>query len=445
MARKFSDKRGTVAIIFALTIIPILGCIGLAIDYGLWLRAKSELNQIADSAALIAATTAANDFIVNTPNFIKLGETTGTQWFNAQVTNIGYVTGLTPTVTVVQNGVQFNSTVTYNSAMDTIFGKIFNTNSFALTDTASATTSVAAYVNVQVLMDTSSSMSIAATPDGMIQLGQAIIHTPGYNSYGQGSTNCGFACHFSNSPAKNADFLAVARSNNIPLRLDILTSALQNLIRTMINQDTINQFSVGLFTFDIAPATVYPTSTDLTDAIPAASSKIAIPYTPNESLEADTNFTAAMQYMTNVIPQSGDGSTSTNPKQYLFIITDGVNDYYAGANGTGRTLGVMDSSQCTALKNKGVQIMVLYTQYYQLENTDIDYIYYPLYNAYYVDNIAAFNDPLPLGGLSQAEQALASCASSPSNFYMATSQVEINAAMQNMVNAALASPGRFTK
>lgn len=45
-----ADRRGNVAIIFALVLVPILGIVSLSIDYGRALKAKSLLNNAADAA-----------------------------------------------------------------------------------------------------------------------------------------------------------------------------------------------------------------------------------------------------------------------------------------------------------------------------------------------------------------------------------------------------------
>jgi hypothetical protein len=51
------NERGTVAVIFALALIPVLGMTGLGLDYAVALRADSKLQDAADAAALAAVIT----------------------------------------------------------------------------------------------------------------------------------------------------------------------------------------------------------------------------------------------------------------------------------------------------------------------------------------------------------------------------------------------------
>ena len=145
---------------------------------------------------------------------------------------------------------------------------------------------------------------------------------------------------------------------------------------------------------------------------------------------ADTNIPLALQNMTATLPAAGDGSSAATPLRYLFIVTDGVADYFdAGGN---RVLRALDPTQCAALKAKGVQIMTLYTQYYPITPPNV-----PSANAYYVANVAPFSN--------QIFPNLQACASSPAFAFQATDAASINAALQTMVQTAISIPARFTQ
>ena len=54
-ARRFRrDETGTIAIIFALSVVMIVGLVGGAVDYGRWINAKSKQQAALDSAVLAA-------------------------------------------------------------------------------------------------------------------------------------------------------------------------------------------------------------------------------------------------------------------------------------------------------------------------------------------------------------------------------------------------------
>ena len=55
LRRLVSDCRGGMALMFSLALIPLLGCIALAVDVSTWHSARSELQKIADGAAIVSA------------------------------------------------------------------------------------------------------------------------------------------------------------------------------------------------------------------------------------------------------------------------------------------------------------------------------------------------------------------------------------------------------
>lgn len=49
------DRRGGVAIVLALALVPLVGVAGTAVDYGRSINLRLELQKVADTAALMAA------------------------------------------------------------------------------------------------------------------------------------------------------------------------------------------------------------------------------------------------------------------------------------------------------------------------------------------------------------------------------------------------------
>ena len=54
-ARFVRDLRGGIAMSFSLALIPLLGCVALAVDVSTWIAARTELQRIADGAAITSA------------------------------------------------------------------------------------------------------------------------------------------------------------------------------------------------------------------------------------------------------------------------------------------------------------------------------------------------------------------------------------------------------
>lgn len=56
LAQRFRRSRsGGVAVVFSLALVPLLGCVALAVDVSVWYNARTELQKIADGAAIASA------------------------------------------------------------------------------------------------------------------------------------------------------------------------------------------------------------------------------------------------------------------------------------------------------------------------------------------------------------------------------------------------------
>jgi hypothetical protein len=73
--------------------------------------------------------------------------------------------------------------------------------------------------------------------------------------------------------------------------------------------------------------------------------------------DSDTLSQIAFSTMNSIIPSPGDGSAK-GPKEFLLIITDGIED--------DAVTGLMDTSMCTTMKNRNIQIGVVYTTYFPI-------------------------------------------------------------------------------
>lgn len=83
--------------------------------------------------------------------------------------------------------------------------------------------------------------------------------------------------------------------------------------------------------------------------------------------DADTNYDTAMSGITSLMPNPGNGTNQTGdtPQEILFLVTDGVEDEtVSGGRQQSTMVGTKD--WCTPLKNKGIKIAVLYTEYFPL-------------------------------------------------------------------------------
>ena len=144
-ARWKAARRGNIAMMTSLLMAPIVGMMGLALDYGHLILVKSRLDQAALAAASAAANAARNvvqtsegrsDTAYNQAEFntkaIDDGKTIGANIFKAQFGSTGptLTTGPTATVTVERISNTFTGKVEYNAGIETYFAKYFNVRVF---------------------------------------------------------------------------------------------------------------------------------------------------------------------------------------------------------------------------------------------------------------------------------------------------------------------------
>ena len=427
------DRRGNVAIVTALLMIPLIGMAGLAIDIGSAMSARASLDAAADTAALLATTVASNAYLAGTANPTGVAQTAASQRFNAQAGTIGSVTVGTVNVAVTQSGTQFTSNVTYTALYQTALGPVVGVSSIPLGGVSAASLSINPYVDIQVLMDVSASMLIAATPTDIANMQTLTTNfkaTPGEVVPDNAGAACAFACHWN---TLGTDYLGLAQKNGVTLRIDVLRSAVGNLITNIAALNNQAAFRLGLTTFAEAFTQIYPMSSNIS----AASS-----YLPSISPDVnlctsncpETYFASAMASLGTIIGTSGNGATQATSQKFLFIVSDGLVDQYTGSS---RVIGPINPGSCAAIKAQGVQILTLYTPYSELPN-----------NGFWVQNVAQFQEPWDSEQPPQPDliqQAMSACATSPNFAFVASNSAQIDAQLQVMLATVLQTSGHFTQ
>lgn len=510
--RFWRDRRGVTAIMFALSLAPIIALLGLGIDAGTAISAISQLDLAADAAVVAGVTAAANDYGANPSTYLTLGQQAGTQLFTAQAGLISTVTTPVSTVTLTKTGSNVQGTVTWSATYTPRFGKMLGITSWPLSGTSGASSPIGAtYLDVEVLLDNSGSMLIGATASDIATLQQLTacstsgafypngssgytsppsgqsynayqcssggesydgtltcpipanspytfsVFTPSSSStgpscqgylpkssgrYPMAGAPCAFACHFdtSHSAGTGSDYFAVARStigqsNQVTLRFDVVKQATQTLISAMQSANqSMNNLAIGIFTFDNAVTEIYPSSGQAGSNWAAAASAVgAAPTSPNQPDTGiqpygggnvpDTDFPDVMTSLASTyLTASGNGLTATSPMKVLFIVTDGVEDYYVGGNSSDRVQTAVDPSYCQTFKNMGYTVYVVYTPYY------------PLMNAWYLDTMVDIAEGTSSTSTTYNLQA---CASSPADYIQASDGPSLQAALQTFLRQSL--------
>jgi Flp pilus assembly protein TadG len=415
--RRFAnDRKGNVAILFALTLMPIVFLTGMGIDYTVANQRKAMLDAAADAAALAAVTPT----LMSQPSTASV--TAATNMFNSQVSEITGVASPNVTVSASDNGLKRTVNVSYTASSPNTFAGVLGQNAWALNGSSQSTASVAPNIDFYLLLDNSPSMAIAATTSG--------INTMVSHTASQGG--CAFACHETNPAAdnlgnpNNEDNYTLAKNLSVVTRIQNLNAATQTLMdtATTTEHNYNSTYRMAIYTFNTGGInTISALTSSLSSAKSLAASIDVLQVYKNNWLtsagsnsDEDTDFEAAMTGITSVMPNPGTGMAGNTPQEVLFIVSDGVDD--SNKNGS-RHQALFDASFCTTVKNKGIRIAVLYTTYLPLPT-----------NSWYTTYIAPFQ-PQIYGNMQ-------SCAS-PGLFFQVSTDQDISAAMNALFLSAVAT------
>ena len=429
LARRFGrDEGGTMAMFVGLAAIPIIFSVGAGVDYSTANMTKSKLDAVADAAALSAvdhsemSDTAAN------------AETLATNVFTSEAANLHSVTVNAPTVTVTDSLTGRTAVVSYTATKTNMFMGLLGIPSTNITGSSTAEAGLSVNINFYLLLDNSPSMNIAATSAG--------ITTMVNNTSAQGG--CAFACHESNPSADNLgnpngeDNYTLAQNLGVVTRMQNLATATQSLMSTASATEGSNttQYQMAIYTFANAGlGTIQSLTSNMTTAqASAANINVMEVYDnnwltkTNQNNDTDTNFETAMSAINTIMPNPGLGTPTSTPQEVLFIVSDGVDDEVSSTCSQSldgnRCQQPFSTTWCTTVKNRGIQIAVLYTEYLPLPT-----------NSWYNSWIAPFQN--------QISSNLASCASD-GMFFKVTTDGDITAAMQSLFAQAI-STARLTR
>jgi Flp pilus assembly protein TadG len=393
------DSGGNLTTMFALTLLPVLGLIGITVDYTQSSTRKATLDSIADSASLAAVTPA---MLASTD---QASIDVATTLFNSQVSAVKGVGPVTLSVTASDSGLTRTVSVSYQTTSSALFGGFTGKSSLPIGGTSQSSATVPPNIDFYLLLDNSPSMAIAATTAGINTM---VANTP---------DKCAFGCHESDTSPN--DYYGLARSLGVTLRMDLLAQATQNLMATAQSAATNNNatYRAAIYTFNIG----FNTITTLTSSLSVAKAQAAniqlyeVPY-QNWNNDTITNYTNAMTQINSIMPNPGGGTKQAGdtPQEVLFFVTDGVEDETVGSS---RVQSLMDPSYCTTIKNRGIRIAVLYTTYLPLPT-----------NAWYNTYIAPFQPNIGPN--------LQSCAS-PGLYFQVSTDQDISAAMIALFNEAV--------
>ena len=340
-----ADRSGAAAIMFALSAVPAIGLVGLGLDFYTGLSHRTRLDAAAD-AATIAAITTAQTYISNnsgsqvdpylTSNAIAAGVAQAKKVFPSNAGNSMTNAAAVPSFAMSRTGQTISATVSYTGSVPTSFGKLFGVPALGVSGRSGSSLTMGLYLDFYLALDMSGSMGLPTSTAGQQQL--MAVNPDQRSTYPSG---CQFACHF---PANQG--YATARQYGITLRVDSVGKAVQNLIQTATATETLqNQYRIGVYPFITNVMQAAPLSPTFTAASGVASQLGDTYLDSGLSNSSTTSMGSGGTHFENLLPgmhdyikPMGDGSGATQPKPFLFIVTDGAdnNQIYSGnGNWTG--------------------------------------------------------------------------------------------------------------
>jgi Flp pilus assembly protein TadG len=222
------------------------------------------------------------------------------------------------------------------------------------------------------------------------------------------------------------------------LNATVATQGIDGLFATANNAEKVpNQFRIGLYpfirylyTYYGLTSTINGSATDSSTINYAAANLATLldtGTTPNITNlgSGGTHFENAFPSMNTLIKNVGDGSSSTNTKPFVFLVTDGAQDNqtccgFSGSN-SATVMPTGAASYCAPLKARGITVAVLYIPYEPIQNPT-----------------AVFNneDGVANANIPNIPPSLQDCASS-GFFFEADTPADITTALTKMFNQAL--------
>jgi len=393
--RRFTQNgRGNVTIILGLSIFAVCACVGAGVDYERMLDVKTAFDAYADSAVLMTVNQTSGQVAKGT------AKKDGMAAFKNMIQADAWVTLQSAQLSVNDsNGVR-SAELDYTATIPATFMGMFGQQVLTVSGSSTAQSAATSYTDVFILVDNSSSMALAATTSDITKM-QAL--TP---------DQCAFACHEADKLSN--DYYALARNNNVLLRIDSVRNAVKQVISLakQTSASSPSQFRFALYTFgssmqSMSLTSVFSLSQDLDGANTAANSidLMSVPY-QNYNNDQGTDFPPMLSGLNAAIPDQGDGSSWGSSKKLVFFISDGLNDH-ANSPCSGVAIGIrceepLNATNCDNMKSRGLLVSTIYTTYLPIPT-----------NAWYINTVSPYNNgPYSPSPNSKIQQGMQNCASS---------------------------------
>lgn len=368
LVRSFAaDRCGNFAMMLAVLSLPVLGGVGLAIDYSYASLIRTQLYGAADAAAVGAIAEGAPAIkaaaLMTGDGQIADGVEDAVNLFNAYLVGKPSLQLTDIDAEVMRQGTSIHAKVGFSANVPTPFMRVFGRDHVTISGEATAQMRTAPFMDFYLLLDNTPSMGVGATPGDVATM---VSNTP---------DQCAFACHdLSNSN----NYYNLSKTLGVTMRIDVVRQAAQKLTETAKGvRKYANQFRMGIYTFGAAATSlglteVAPLSTNM-DNVKSYANGIDLMTIPHQNYDNDqqTDYDSTLAALNSRIDAPGNGESTSQRQKIVFFVSDGVGDSYKPSRCTKPTTGgrcqePIDIRVCDQLKARGIKIAVLYTTYLPL-------------------------------------------------------------------------------
>jgi Flp pilus assembly protein TadG len=189
------DRRGNIAVIFAIACVPIITAVGCAVDYSMATRMKAKLQSAADAASVASISQKSAGYIaasaMTTNGSVAAGVTDANNIFNGTMATISGYSNLSVTSTVTKTGIKLASNVQFSATVPTTFMNVVGWSKMTIGGSSTSTASLPPYLDFYLTLDVSGSMGLPSTSAEAVRMQS--INPDNYRQY---PTGCTLACHF---------------------------------------------------------------------------------------------------------------------------------------------------------------------------------------------------------------------------------------------------------
>lgn len=402
---------GSVAIIFAFALIPVVLMVGAAVDYSRALAMREPLQVAVDAAALAAV----SDVKLSTSE--QEMEDNARMYFEANIqTNLtdaqrAMLSGYDIDLVVDQSTGTRQATVSFNAAIATSFMQVAGITSLDVSGVARAEAGTSKYIDFHVFVDLSDSMGLAAD-----EAARTVLKAKSPTVLASKET-CEFACHVKQASKDTETLLQTARKNNVKLRVDVAKEGIGVLLdeatAAIDETATVSRFSISGFNGQTWPIGGL---SENHSTVRTAVGKLELGY--GVTSYANTWFDVSAPTFLTSIKALDAAATDRSASKVVVLVTDGLQSQMGGSGTTNgkKQIRPFDLDQCTAIKNAGYSLAVVYTRYYDIP-----------YNGWYNTYVKPIRESLETNLRACASKDLFAVGDTPAEIHDAFAQIFNNA------------------